>query len=862
MEETYRLHRSRNGALLTNLWYAGQILMLAVHFVPERVSDGLTGTIGMSWLDLKLGLRLLVKHPGLNLVGGAALAVTIAFGAGLYEFFGEFIAIELPFPEGDRIVRVTNWDTESSAGEPRSEADFSVWREEVSSIDPLAAALLVEANVVGTGGVPIPLAGARTTATLFDVVRVPPLLGRPLLASDQVEGAAPVVVVSHDVWQHRLGALPLSGLSLQIGGIEHEVVGVMPEGFRFPIDHRWWTPLRIPATGLTPRAGNPLLIFGRLASGASLRSAQSELAVLGRRSVERWPETHTRLEPRVTGFWQSPGSGLQRWAALGFQTAFGFLLALAAVNVAILSFSRTASRQGEIAVRTALGAGRRRIVSQLFIEALVLSGVAALVALTVTWLVVPKASELFWRAQGIDVPYWVQPGLSVETAGYALLLAILGASIAGVLPALKVTGKHVAEGLRGISLGGSALRFGLLPTAVIVVQVALAVAFLPYPAAQALALARRQPVANALDGHRILTARLQPDVEASVEDGNISEEEVQRFAGRLEELGDRLVAHPEVLAVTFADRVPGQAHRYREIHVEGSENPPDQGMEVRTAAVFPGYVTALDVRLIAGRMFRLADIEENSGSAVAIVNEAFVGRVPGGGNMVGRRFRFVRSDGQETGSWLEVVGVIQDLNVDPGGSGIEGVDPRPVPAAYTPSSLADLERVQVAVRVTGPAAPFGPELRRTAASVDPRMRVDDVVTLDQVARDATTSDRMLIVLASVVALLIAGLAVGGVYTLMSFIVEQRTREIGIRTALGSSMPELLWAIFSKAMVQLTLGVLGGLAMLALFLKTATSSVVYVAVASSIVILATGLLACALPSLRAIRLEPVEALRSD
>ena len=667
-EDLFVQRFERDGPRRARSWYRRQAraaLRRALLLRPSRGSSrpGKRGRSPISWLDVKLGVRMLAKHPGLSLAGGAALAVTIAFGAGLYEFFSEFISIELPFPEGDRIVRVTNWDTEQGSGESRSAADFVSWREDVRSIDPLAALSPFEANVSGTSGVPIPLAGARATAALFEAVGVPPSFGRPLLPSDEVEGAAPVVVVSDDVWRNQLGGAPLDEVFLRIGGVAHEVVGVMPDGFRFPVDHRFWAPLRVASTGQVPREGVPLLVFGRLAPGATMESAQAELTALGRRAAERWPGTHTRLEPRVTAFWGSPGGDWQRWAALGFQTAFGFLLALAALNVAILSFSRTASRQGEIAVRTALGAGRRRIVTQLFAEALVLSGAAAVVGLMVARWVVPRASELFWSAQDTEVPYWVDPGLSAETIGYALVLGVLGASIAGVVPALKVTGKGVGDGLRSITLGGSPLRFGALPTAIIVVQVAMAVAFLPYPASQALSMARYQTATGALAGERILSARLQPAVEGGGASGEEDGERALRFAQRLEELRARLAAEPEVVAVTFGNRVPGQQHSLVQVRVDGSGEPGAGAIDARTAAVAPGYFEALDAHMVAGRAFGPADVDAGAGITVAIANEAFARQVPGGGNVVGRRIRFVVQEGAAEGPWLDLVGIVEDLDV-------------------------------------------------------------------------------------------------------------------------------------------------------------------------------------------------------
>jgi predicted permease len=863
LEETYRERRAGRGAFRAGAWYAVEALALAVRFLPHRFADASAGSLGLSWLDLKLGFRLLGKHPGLSLAGGSALAVTIAFGAGLYEFFGEFIDIELPFPEGERIVRVTNWDAENGSGEPRSTADFVIWREAARSFEPLAASATFEANAVGPDGVPIPMSGVRATASLFDALRTPPALGRPLLPSDEVEGSPWVVVVSHDVWQTLLGAAPLDGLSLRVGGVDHGVVGVMPDGFRFPIDHRFWVPLRIRAAESEPRAGTAIVVFGRLAPGATRESAQSELSALGRRARERWPDTHTRLEPRVTSFWSQPGGDWQRWVAAGSQSVFGLLLALAALNVAILSFSRTASRQGEIAVRTALGAGRRRIVTQLCAEALALSGAASLVGLGVAWLVVPRASELFWRDQGVEVPYWVEPGLSGGTIVYSLLLAALAATIAGMVPALKVTGKGVADGLRSVGSGGSRLRFGALPTVVIVVQVAAAVAFLPHPTSNALATVRYGIGTASLAADRILSAQLQPDAE---EPTGRSEQEGEarrrRFAERLDELQVLLAADPEVVAVTFGDRLPGQPHRRAEVRLDGPDAS-DRGLEVRSASVVPGYFEALGARVLAGRAFGPADAGASSGLAVTVVNAAFARSAAVGGNVLGRRVGFVGRDGVVAGPWLEVVGIVENLDVDPGGSGIEGVrGPGPVPAVYVPSTLAELGRVEIAMQLAAPAAPFGPRLRRAAASIDPAMRVDEVRSLEQLAREARGSENMMRALAVLLALLIAGLAVGGVYTLMSFLVEQRTREIGIRTALGAAPATILRDVFSRALLQLSSGVLVGLGVLAVFLRGAEASFVAISAASAGLVLVAGIVACALPSRRALGIEPIEALRSE
>lgn len=248
--------------------------------------------------------------------------------------------------------------------------------------------------------------------------------------------------------------------------------------------------------------------------------------------------------------------------------------------------------------------------------------------------------------------------------------------------------------------------------------------------------------------------------------------------------------------------------------------------------------------------------------SASLVNEAFAGRRSGGPAVLGRRIRFVGREGVE-GPWQQVVGIVEDLDVDPGGAGLEGVPTAgATPTVYRPTTLAGLDPTYVAVRLATPAEAFGPELRRAASSVDPGMRVDEVLTLDRVAAAARASEDMLLALAVLVAVLVAGLAVGGTYTLMSFLVQQRTREIGIRTALGADPAVLLRDIFSRALTQLGAGLLVGLGVLALFLKEMDGSVASIALAGAALVLVAGIGACVLPARRALGIEPTEALRSE
>ena len=266
--------------------------------------------------------------------------------------------------------------------------DFSVWREELTTVQELGAVRNVARNLIAPGAQPETISAAEMTATGFTVARVQPALGRFILAQDEHPGAPDVLVIGHDVWLRRFGGdASIIGQSVQLGDRQHTIIGVMPPGFTFPESHSFWIPWRQDASRYEARTGPTVEVFGRLTPGATLESAQAELTAVGTHIAEAFPKTHEHLRPRVKpySFGYSDMDDAENYLALhAIQTAVGLLLVIVYVNVAILVYARTATRQGEIAVRTALGVSRRRVVGQLFVEALVLAGVAAVVGIGIT----------------------------------------------------------------------------------------------------------------------------------------------------------------------------------------------------------------------------------------------------------------------------------------------------------------------------------------------------------------------------------------------------------------------------------------------------------------------------------------------
>ena len=344
--------------------------------------------MGISWLDVQLGVRMLIRYKGLTLAGGLALAIAIGLGAGWYDVMRDQLHPTLPLPDGDRFVEVEVRNAASNAAEQRVLHDFLNWRTEVRTIEDLGAYRTIERNLILGDARPEPLPVAEITASAFRVARVPPLLGRPLLDADEQPGAPPVVVLGYRVWQQQFGGRPdVIGRTLQLGRAQLTVVGVMPEGFAFPENHKFWIPLQLPSSGYAPLEGPAVFLFGRLAPGMQPPQATAEIAALISRVAATSPATHQHLRPRVFPYGaQDLGGG--SW--IDFAITHGpvlLVLIVACANVGTLVYARTATREAEIAVRHALGASRARIVGQLFVEALVLAAVAAVVGLFVADLV-------------------------------------------------------------------------------------------------------------------------------------------------------------------------------------------------------------------------------------------------------------------------------------------------------------------------------------------------------------------------------------------------------------------------------------------------------------------------------------------
>jgi putative ABC transport system permease protein len=828
------------------------------------------------WLDVKLGVRMLVKFPGLALAGIAGIAVAVAIAAGAFSLIdGNFLTSSVPLEEGDRLVAIELWDSAASRPETRLLREFQLWRAQLKSIQEISAFRVTNPNLFGPGTQPESVRVAVMSASGFRVARVRPLIGRHLEETDERDGAAPVAVIGESVWRDRFASDPaILGRTIQFGATPHTIIGVMPKGFAFPVHDNFWVPLRTDSAAVEPLTGPSLTVFGRLAPGVTLAAAQAELTAVGQRDALAHPGIYAALGPQVTPY-PRPFAGIHGsmdvTGLLAMQGIFIALLVLVSLNVTILVYTRTAMRQAEISLRTALGASRGRIVAQLFLEALVLSTVAAiagvaLAAVGLQWIAaatLPVASKL---------PFWVSFRLSPKSVCYAAGLSILAATIVGILPALQATRGTLQTGFRIAEAGG--LRLGRIWTALIVAQVGFAVALLPPALSSTWNDARDGFAGLGFPAGQFLSAQLGMDVVPGTGTA-------PRFAARQMELLRRLEAEPQAAHVTFSMYHPGNegGGRIETENVAGIPSETDV-REVRVNRVAVNFFSTFEVPVLAGRSFEQGDVapvstdqhhtnEEQPGSHAVVVNHRLAQQLFNG-NALGRRIRYARRNrgsmapSAQPPQWHEIVGVVPDF---PTGAspGMRDGEQLKVYHAVAPGQV---QPVAIAIRMRGDAASSLTErLRSITAAVHPDIYLRDVRTLDEVMRGEQWISRMTAATFAAITVSVLLLSAAGIYALTAFTVAQRRKEIGIRLALGAGWTQIVASIFSRALLQLAAGAALGAA-LGLVLEMASGGVLLrgnaavVIPAVSFVILTVGLLAALGPTRRSLRIDPTEALREQ
>ena len=800
--------------------------------------------------DVRYAARALARRPGFT----AAVALTLALGIGattaIFSVVNGVLLRALPFPQPDRLVTV--WTNLPSWGhETASLPDYLDWKAQGSSFSRMSAFASSSDNLAAVGGEPERVPSGRVMPDFLATLGVSPAHGRSFTPEEFTYGSHYVVLLSHGLWTRRFGAdAGIVGTTITLNTLPFTVVGIAPASLGEITPAQLWTPyVRNPANGPAGRRADFLNVIARLGPGASVARAQTEMSALARRLASEYPNTNDGVGIDVVPLHDQLVGSIKP-ALLVFAAAVGLVLLIACANVANLLLARATAREREMAVRMALGAGRGRLLRQLLAESLLLAVIGGVLGL----LLAVWGVQALKAAAPPNLPRVDRIGLDVVALGFTAVASLLTGALFGVVPALRasstsVNGALTAGGRAGIGGGrGDRLRGVLVLT-----QVALALLLLVGSGLLLRTFERLQRVELGFDETGVLTAQIVLPT-AKYQGG-------QRQYAFFRELRGRVAALPGVETVGLSTDVPlDGGYGYNTFSIVGrpSEAPTDAAQDAVPTVAEAEYFDALEIPLLAGRMFGAQDTE--NAPRVALVNREMMQKHFAGKSPVGERITF--GNPNDTSGWRTIVGVV-------GSTRLEAVGQESYPQIYIPMAQNPTSNTYVVVRTAGEATLLAPALRRELAALDPAQPLSDVKSMEQRVASSIEQSKLNSVLTGLFAVVALALASIGIYGVISYAVAQRTREIGIRMALGATRSDVLKLIVRQGMTPAALGVLiGVVASLAvtrlmgklLYGVSATDPVVFGAVCALLSIVAFG--ACVAPARRASRVDPNVALRND
>jgi len=824
---------------------AARLELGGIEQVKEKVREKRLGA-GLDTLlqDIRYAVRTLRKNAGFAVVAILILAIGIGATTALFSTIHTALLRGIPFQEPDRlVVGLKTFDGVLSG--PVSRVDYFDYRESSRSFEELAALTTFTMQFTVTGGRQPELVDAGfVTWNLFRTLGVNPIVGRHFLPEEEVPSGAGVILISYGFWQSRFGGDPDAvGSTLNVDGSPFTVVGVMPQSFRFLFDADVW--------GLVDRAGpfdserdsHSHLVVGRLRSGVTMEQAQSDVDVVSSALAEQYPESNAGKALLLTEL----RSYMVRNVRLSLLLLMGttvLVLLIACGNVAGLLLARGERRLSEMAMRSALGASRRRLLRQLLTESLILTVAAGLLGITVAYLLQGVILQLLPIGElGME-----RPVISAAALVFTLLVSIATGTLVGVVPALRGTATQPAEQLRSGPRTSEGIHSSRLRSGLVVLQVALSVALLIGSGLLIRSFAHLSTVDLGFDSDNLLTGQMQ----IQVSNYPTREERNQFFTSLLEEIETL----PGVVSATVINKLPIRSP-WQDWSVWPVERPPQSPQEDFTAMarwVPSGYFGTMGIPLIAGRDIAATDVPGSP--YVIVLSEGVVQRLFQGSDPIGR---MVSVAGWRT---FEVVGVVGDARVNT-------LRRAPDAAMYMSFAQMGPARAQIAVRTSGdPTTLVGP-IEDLLRQKDPNVLFAKVSTMASVLDDEVAGFRIVIlslVLFSCVALALTAI---GLYGVLAYHVTQRQNEIGVRMAMGASNGDLLGMILRRGLLLAGLGLLLGVAAAypgtllvqqLLFETQPLDPTAYVGAVGFLGLVAA--LACFLPAWRATQVNPVEVLRRE
>ena len=799
---------------------------------------------------------MLLRTPVFTLVIIFTLAVGIGANTAMFSVVNAVLLQALPFRDAHRIVDLNEVEKRDRSRGAIAAPNFLDWRAQAQSFDAMSVYAVRNMNVASAGGEPERLPGAFTSTSFFDVLGVQPILGRAFVPAEAEPGQANAVVLGYGLWQRRFGGAPtVIGQTLRINGDAFTVVGVMPATVNFPSRAELWLPSThdLPPLGdgdpRQSRGMHYLRGVARLQAGVSLDAANAELTTIGDQLARAYPETNENFTPLVTPL-QDVLVRSARTPLMVLLGAVFCVLLIVVANVANLLMARATVRARELAIRAALGAGRRVLVRQLLTESVLLAMVGGAFGVLLA----------FW---GVDLILALEPGeipriapiaVDSQALAFAVGLSVITGLLFGVVPAWQASRPELQSTLKDATRGttGDGHRH-LARMGLVLAEVALSLVLLVGAGLLFRSLINLLDVPLGFSPARITTMQVAPTGE-----GYRSPEQAMAYWARVRE---RLQGVAGVEAVALTNTVPmGGSISVLSYNVSGKpELPSNQSPLSHYAEVSPGFFATLGIPVVQGREFVAGDAILNP--RTAMINQAMARREWPGQDAVGQRLTFGPGDNGQP-EWLDIVGVVGNVRQ-------YGVDQEPVPITYVPHSASPSQPLTIMVRAAGDPASVAGSVRAVLQGIDASLPITRMRPLDEIIGASLTQRRFNMTLLTVFAGIALVLALAGIYGTVSYAVAQRTQELGIRAALGATRADVLRLVLWDGLKPVVLGLALGLAGAFLLRRTldrlvygVTTSDPATFVALPLLLAVVAIVASLIPALRAARVDPMTALRVD
>jgi predicted permease len=797
--------------------------------------------------DLRYGLRLLRQSPSFAAIAILALALGIGANTAIFSTLDAVVFRPLPYHDPDRVVMV--FEDSSHIGYPNNTpapANFYDWKAQNHVFTDMAA-IRYRGMVITGDGTPEQLKGQAVTANLFSVLGVTPLIGRTFSEEEDRNGAQ-VVIISYGLWQRRyLGDPSRINQPILLNGSKYTVIGVMPRDFVFRDKERdFWIPIHFTPAEQARRGSHFLSVVARLKPDATLDRARQEMTAIAKRLEQQYPDTNYRVGSAVIPIKEDLLRNT-RLELLILMAAAGCVLLIACANLASLLLARAVARKRELAVRAALGAGRARLVRQMITEATMLALAGGALGL----LFAQAGMRILARLVPTGLPTTAQPSLNARLLLFTLAISLLTGLIFSVIPAIQAARASVNDALKQGGRSGADTRGRNTRDALVVLEVAAALVLLTAAGLMIQTMARLRAIDIGFHSDHLLTMRtaLGPKTKDPVKAIDF----LNRVLAQVSVL-------PGVESAAYGSTLPfqsiGNTNGYQ---IEGQTIDPNYSPDALYRLASPNYLQTLGVKLLDGRLFNGSDISETA--PVLIVNETMARHYWPKESAIGHHISFGRRDNP---LWRTIIGVVADVHE-------RGYELAMKPGVYAPISSFDLDwgPDSLIVRTKGDPAAIAPAVRHVVASVDPQQPVSELRTMDEIV-DLNVADRQqqmtLLGAFAALALVLASL---GLYGVLSYAVTQRSREIGLRMALGASASSVIRMIVARGLALTAIGLAIGLVTASLATRAmknllygvaATDPATFASVASLLAIIA--LIACWAPARRASRVDPITVLREE